>query len=75
MPMLLELYRFWTVQQGAQAELCPVCGHPLEPGQEVLGFVDRWTRGYYVVHEWCEAPLHELLRKEQEDDRNLQFAS
>lgn len=75
MPVLLELYRFWTMEESGQQLLCPACGEPLQAGQDVAGFVDRWTRGYYVVHEWCEVPLHQLLQKEQEDARNLQFAS
>lgn len=75
MPILLELHRFWAVQADAEVQLCPACGEPLLPGQQVAGFIDRWTGGYYAIHEWCEVPLHELLRREQEDGRDLQFAS
>ncbi len=74
MPLLLELYRFWTMEADHDEQLCPACGEPLLVGQNVAGFVNRWTRCYYVVHEWCEVPLHELLRKEQDDEYNLQFA-
>lgn len=74
MPVLLELYQFWTMGPCYQAQICPVCGEPLQPGQDVAGFINRWTRGYYVVHEWCEVPLHELLRKEQVNERNIQLA-
>lgn len=75
MPVLLELYEFWTVEMSdrrCSGVLCPVCGRPLEPGQEAASFIDRWTRAYYVVHEECEVPLHELLTKEEADERDLQ---
>lgn len=77
MPVLLELYRFWLYGggDGEDEQICPACGELLEAGQTVTMFTNRWTRRYYIVHEWCEVPLHKLLTKEEIDERNLQTAS
>lgn len=73
MPVLLELYCFWTYKAGGGlVQVCPACGEPLDAGQAVAGFTNRWTRLYYVVHEWCEVPLHALLTQEEQNERNIQ---
>ena len=76
MTVLLELYRFWRVVDGQlEGRICPVCGHEFLYGQDVVSMLDRWTGRTYVVHEWCDQTLYELLTKEGRHEQHLRSAS